>query len=89
MPQLPAIQYKVEITPFGVNSPVFNSIQIYRWVGVCPCCGGNQWTLTAVWDFDFDRCMDFHLRCGEYMNETDLNRGMELWEFEKDGGVLS
>lgn len=86
MAQVPAIIYDVVITTFEEGGPFHSSIMVYRVFHLCPCCGGPWGWLDAVWDFDFDRCMDFHLKYGEYANHSDLILGQELYMLESKGG---
>lgn len=85
----PAPILKVWVCPDDVESEFHNSIGIDRVVNYCECCGNPQLAMECVWDFDFDRAMDFHLKCGVYAHWHDIVLGHEMWEAERQGMVPS
>ena len=83
---LPVPKYIVEWFPFGVNSEFSNSIVIHE-VRICECCGCYYWVMVAIWDFNYDRCLDFFLVCGEYMNAEQIEVGLEAYRLLSDSDV--
>jgi hypothetical protein len=62
---VPAVLTEVEWNPWFVDNEFHDSITVIEWTGTCFHCGG-QANLRAIWDFNFDRCMDFGYGVGEY-----------------------
>lgn len=80
MAQVPAIIYEVIHYPLGckeADAPYRHATFIWEHRYVCDCCGEVARTLSALFDFDFDRAHDFFIKWGEYTNLADLDRGIE------------
>jgi hypothetical protein len=65
----PTIPLLVSITG-DVDDPFHSSVAVRR--------RGSQ-HLVAIWDFCFDRCMDFHYKMGEYVNAREIDNGIRKY----------
>lgn len=61
---VPVIPLNVEIHPLWQDDVFHNSITIY-----------HEEELVCIWDFDFDRCMDFSYDVGVYVNGRRIEQG--------------
>lgn len=72
---VPAVIYEVLWHPFEERGPLHDSIEIIS-QRIGPYWGHDVWYTVAIWDFNFDRCMDFHYDVGVYVNERQITEGI-------------
>lgn len=73
---VPAIPLQVEVNRWAESGPYHNSITISH-------KGGHH--LVAIFDYNFDRCMDFHYKVGVYVNEREIYEGIQEYMKERRG----
>lgn len=78
---LPVIIRHVEWVPWYADDPHHNSIIIW-WCGLCRGCQGYAEIIDAVFDYDFDRSMDFYIELGKYTNADKLQEGIDAYMLE-------
>lgn len=85
---VPAIRLVTEVFPMDRESPFHNSVVIWEVRVPCECCGKYKWEIAAIWDFNFDRCMDFNYAYGEYVNARQIEEGVEMYRLERASSHL-
>lgn len=84
---VPAIKLLTEMHGKYRGDPFHNSLILWECRIQCTCCDGYIWTIACIWDFDFDRAMDFNYECGVYVNAREMEEGIALYyRFGKAGG---
>lgn len=77
---MPAIRTITQYTDIDQDSPFNNSLIIWR-IGpdVCPDCGAPQWSMLCIWDYNFDRCVDFWYEPYVYHNAREVQEGVDKY----------
>lgn len=80
---MPALKLITETCPAWADSPYHNSVILWH-IYKCDCCEDNYtWSMACIWDFNFDRCMDFNYGCGVYVNAREIEEGTSMYELVK------
>lgn len=81
---LPVLPLEVRYYPWTAHHSMHNSIVIEEHSLLCPCCGGIQRYMVAIFDFNFDRCMDYHFPVGCYVNARQMDEGITAYQEEQE-----
>lgn len=84
----PAIRLVPEVCSAGKLNPFYSSLILWEVRTQCPCCGNYQWSIVAIWDFNFDRCMDFNYAYGVYVNARQIEEGIAMYQAERASSHL-
>lgn len=67
---VPAVPMQVQWHDWRENSPFHDSITFHE---------GEEAVLSAIVDYNFDRCCDFHYPLGQYVHANRIQEGVDLY----------